>query len=436
MIALKRFFASPVFDDAEKTRAAEALNTILLTVLGLGFVATLGLMLGAISTPLIYAQRLIVLLFTLALKVALNRGYVKRVGVALVAGITVLTTLALSVNGTVRSPATGVYILVSIIAGLAISLQAAYWSAAVNILLVAGLVYGETHGLFPPPANKTNIQQVIVFASIAAGTATLITQALHKIQDALQRAYQNEREVRSLAESLERRVSARTAEAEAARRAAEISAAQAQSARQDLERQLWLADGQSQVAEAIRGEQSLQQLAAHVLQRICKYVDAQAGAVYLLDGAQLNMMGGYAYPARAGFDGRLPLGEGLVGQAAADGKALSAEMPSGTLILSTSIADITPRQVVAAPFSMNGRIVGVLELVTLSKFTEIHFALWQHISETLGAAFQAAQTRARLAELLTESQRQAEELQAQEEELRAANEELLAQAEGMKARQA
>jgi transcriptional regulator with GAF, ATPase, and Fis domain len=121
-----------------------------------------------------------------------------------------------------------------------------------------------------------------------------------------------------------------------------------------------------------------------------------------------------------------------VGQAAVDGKALYTDVPSDTLIISTGLTDIKPRQIAAAPFFMNGKVVGVLELVTLSEFTESHLELWSRISETLGAAFHTVQTRQRLAELLAASQQQAEELQAQEEELRAANEELQAQSENLK----
>jgi transcriptional regulator with GAF, ATPase, and Fis domain len=127
------------------------------------------------------------------------------------------------------------------------------------------------------------------------------------------------------------------------------------------------------------------------------------------------------------------LGEGLAGQAAASGKVMYQSVPSDALVISTGLVDLKPRQIAAAPFLMNGKVVGVLELATLAEFTENHLELWERISETLGAAFRTVQTRERLADLLMNSQQQAEELQAQEEELRAANEELQAQAERLSA---
>jgi methyl-accepting chemotaxis protein len=225
---------------------------------------------------------------------------------------------------------------------------------------------------------------------------------------------------------LEQRVTERTAVAENAR-------AESESARKDIEAQIWLATGQTQLADAMRGELDVRQLAESVISQICQYTGAQAGALFVLDKKTLTLVGRYAYADRPGFEGSFNLGEGLVGQAAADGKVMYlADIPSDMAMISTGLADVKPRQVAAAPFYANGEVVGVIELATLAQFTQTHLELWNRTSESIGAAFRTAQTRQRLAELLLESQQQAEELQTQEEELRAANEELHAQAERTK----
>lgn len=235
-------------------------------------------------------------------------------------------------------------------------------------------------------------------------------------------------------DNLEQRVDERTAVAESARAAAEISANEAETLRKDIEAQVWLATGQTQLAEVMRGEQTLPQLAENVISQICQYTGAQAGALFVLNEKTLALVGRYAYTDRPGFEGSFQLGEGLVGQAAADGKVMTLDViPSDALVISTGLADMKPRQLAAAPFYMNGEVVGVLELATLSAFTRIHLELWNRISESIGAAFNTVQTRQRLAALLMESQAQSEELQSQEEELRAANEELHAEAENLKA---
>jgi nitrate/nitrite-specific signal transduction histidine kinase len=234
-------------------------------------------------------------------------------------------------------------------------------------------------------------------------------------------------QLRSFITSLEQRVTERTAIAESAR-------AESESARKDLESQMWLAKGQTQLAEAMRGELNTPQLAENVVSQLCQYLDAQAGALYLLHDNELTLAGRYAFTDRPGFDGKIQLGQGLVGQSAADGAVLHLEnIPSNTFVISTGLTNITPRQVIAAPFHANKEVVGILEFSALVPFRQEQFELLNRTSESIGVAFRTAQTRQRLAELLEESQQQTEALMAQEEELRAANEELHAQAESLRA---
>ncbi len=233
--------------------------------------------------------------------------------------------------------------------------------------------------------------------------------------------------------NLEQRVAERSAIAESARAESELARAESESARKDLEAQVWLATGQTQLADAMRGEQNIPDLADNIISQLCRYADAQAGALFLLNEKTLTLAGAYAFSDRSGFSGNFQLGEGIVGQAAMDGEVFYLEdIPSDALVISTGLVEVKPRQMIAAPFFANGQVVGVLELATLSVFRQHHFELLQRISEGIGIAFRTAQTRQRLADLLMESQQQAEELLAQEEELRAANEELHAQAENFR----
>lgn len=243
-------------------------------------------------------------------------------------------------------------------------------------------------------------------------------------------------QLQTIQNDLEQIVRERTSLAETARAQAEAARQEAESARQDMEAQIWLATGQTQLAEVMRGEQGIEALAENVISQICRYIGAHAGALYLLHGKTLTLEGHYALVERPGFDGKFQIGEGLVGQAVADGKVIYwNDIPTDAVLISTGLVDITPRQVAAAPFYANGEVVGALELATLSKFTETHLELWNRISESVGVAFRTVQTRQKLTDLLQETQQQAEELQAQEEELRSINEELQAQAESLAAAQ-
>jgi hypothetical protein len=232
--------------------------------------------------------------------------------------------------------------------------------------------------------------------------------------------------------TLEQRVTERTSLVESARAEAEAARNEAESARREVESQMWMTAGQAILAEKIRGEQGVSQLAESIITQISRYLGAHAGALYLMEKGTLNMLGGYAFTARPGFSGKFQIGEGLVGQSAADRRVIQVTRPENAAIISTGLLDFAPRQVLVAPFEDNGQVAGIIELVTLVEFTPAHVNFLARVSESIGVVFRTAQTRQRLADLLMESQQQAEELQTQEEELRAANEELQAQAEHMK----
>ncbi len=239
-------------------------------------------------------------------------------------------------------------------------------------------------------------------------------------------------QLRDLINTLEERVNERTLIAESARAEAEAAAAEAQTVRKDLEAQVWLVTGQAQLAAAMRSEQNTAKLAENVIAQISQYLGAQAGALYLLEKETLTLTGRYSYSARPGFNGKFQLGEGLVGQSAADQRPMLITRPENASIISTGIADFAPRQVLVTPFEESGQVAGVIELATLSEFTSTDTNFLAHVSESIGIAFRTAQARQRLADVLMQTQQQAEELQAQEEELRAANEELQAHTENLK----
>src|SRR5690606_38199430 len=90
----------------------------------------------------------------------------------------------------------------------------------------------------------------------------------------------------------------------------------------------------------------------------------------------------------------------------------------------SSLGGARVRELLLVPARVEGRTVAVVELGFFRAVREADRAFADRVSEALGIAVQAAQSRRRLEELLEETQRQAEELQTQQEELRVSNEEL------------
>ena len=197
--------------------------------------------------------------------------------------------------------------------------------------------------------------------------------------------------------------------------------------RAELRHLLWLQQGQSRVARALLGEQSVESVAQAALRGLCQVLGAEVGAIYRLEGQALLLAGSEgtpsaSLPARQGADAGL-FGE-VLRSAAPRGIV---DVPPGHLDLVSSLGHSAPRHLAIGPIVADGAVQGVVELGfarAQGDDLERELALLALCAESIGMALRSALYRQRLVELLEETQRQSEELQAQQEELRVTNEEL------------
>jgi signal transduction histidine kinase/CheY-like chemotaxis protein/CHASE3 domain sensor protein len=200
--------------------------------------------------------------------------------------------------------------------------------------------------------------------------------------------------------------------------------------------QAWIRSGQMGLSEQMQGDQSLDKLGNNLLGFLAGFVEAQVGAVYIADAGQYRRFAAYAIPADDSVATVRP-GDGLVGQAAKDKRALRVrDVPAGYLPISSGIGKGTPHELVVVPASIDGVVHAVLELGFFGATDADQRELLSRVSESIAVAVRAAKDRQRLEELLQETQQQAEELQAGAEELRVSNEELEEQGRALRESQA
>ncbi|HET8882135.1 MAG TPA: response regulator, partial [Solimonas sp.] len=203
------------------------------------------------------------------------------------------------------------------------------------------------------------------------------------------------------------------------------------------ERYSWVRAGQSGLSARIQGEQRLETLGDNVLEFLAQFMGARAGAIYLREGdGRFRRFSGYALAADAG-DALIRPGDGLLGQAAKERRALRvSDVPEHYLDVASALGRSKARELLIAPAIVDGAVHAVIELGFLRAIHPADEELFERVSETLAIAVRASKDRTRLEELLEETQRQAEELQAQQEELRVSNEELEEQGRVLKESQA
>lgn len=186
----------------------------------------------------------------------------------------------------------------------------------------------------------------------------------------------------------------------------------------------------------LTGDKTNTELARDVLRFVAERLDVQSGALYTvhLDHATLVMAGAYAMNLRPEDRKReIQLGEGLVGQAAADKRFIAvADIPPDAIQQYSRLAgDFAPRYVFAVPFVYQEHLVGVMELWKLRPFDEEQTRLLQTMTEFIAVALYAArkkdevlQQNLSLAAANEEIQRQIEVQAAQSREIEMVNTQL------------
>ncbi|MEE2732843.1 MAG: response regulator [Pseudomonadota bacterium] len=189
---------------------------------------------------------------------------------------------------------------------------------------------------------------------------------------------------------------------------------------------------QEQVAklnEALRGEQTIDQVMQSMLRSLASMLNSLVGAVYLVEGDELVMRASYAYSQRKGDRSRLKIGESLVGQAAVERNLfVVGDLPSDYTPIASGLGESTPRQVMVIPLQFNNHLLAVMELMSFKPFSQEDIEFVTRAAEGMAIALNSAISRVQLADALDRSKLQAEALEQQQEELRATNEELEEQA--------
>jgi signal transduction histidine kinase/DNA-binding response OmpR family regulator/CHASE3 domain sensor protein len=199
-------------------------------------------------------------------------------------------------------------------------------------------------------------------------------------------------------------------------------------------REDWLQTGRVGLSKAMLGDQPVNQLGDNVLGYLCRYLDAHAGAAFSRDrNGPYRRMCTYGIPANGKILDHFSSGEGLLGQAAVDGRSiLVRDVPDGYLAIGSAFGEGKPRHLVVAPAIVDGSTNAVLEFGFVHPLKDDALSLLEQMSEGIGIAVRSANYRSELQNFLEETQRQAEELQAQGEELRVSNEELEEQGRALK----
>ncbi|HEX7880497.1 MAG TPA: response regulator, partial [Candidatus Eisenbacteria bacterium] len=195
----------------------------------------------------------------------------------------------------------------------------------------------------------------------------------------------------------------------------------------------WLKTNLARFTGMLQGQRELDTVGRTLLTELVPLVDAHQGLIYQMEteaNPQLRLLASYGN-SQGGYPERIPLGEGFIGQCAADKRRiLVSEVPPDAVPVGSALFMALPRSIVVFPVNFEGQLKAVIGLTSLNSFSPLQLGFLEQLTSNIGIVLNSIEATMQTEGLLKQSQQLTNELQTQQKELQATNEQL-----GQKAQQ-
>ncbi|MEU9402936.1 HAMP domain-containing protein [Streptomyces sp. NPDC048242] len=193
----------------------------------------------------------------------------------------------------------------------------------------------------------------------------------------------------------------------------------------------WLKGNLARISALMQGRRDLKDVASLIMSELTPVVSAQHGAFFLAmpllegqdaggdseDGYELRLLGSYGCTTGAMPTSFRP-GEGLIGAVAEEKRTLLVEeTPAGYLKITSGLGEARPAQLIVLPVVFEGKVLGVIELASFTKFTHIQRDFLSQIAEMIATSVNTISVNTKTEQLLAQSQELTEQLRERSAEL-------------------
>jgi CheY-like chemotaxis protein/signal transduction histidine kinase/HAMP domain-containing protein len=191
----------------------------------------------------------------------------------------------------------------------------------------------------------------------------------------------------------------------------------------------WLKTNLARFTNMLQGQRDLAVVGRMLLSELAPLVNAQSGVMYLVqtEGApSLRLLASYADQGPGeGHPERLMIGEGLMGQCAADARRLLiTDVPDNVVPIGSALLKVLPKNIIVLPILFEGQVKAVIELSSMNAFTDLQTSFLDQLTASSGIVLNSIEATMQTEALLKQSQQLATELQTRQRELQQTNEQL------------
>jgi len=176
--------------------------------------------------------------------------------------------------------------------------------------------------------------------------------------------------------------------------------------------QYWLKTNLARFGGILQGERDLGRIGSLVLSELSSLLGVQHAVFYVTEAEReptLRRLASYAGHLATEPPKRFRMGEGLVGQCALDHKVLVLDdLPDDYLPIRSGLGEHRPQSVVIQPVVFDDETLGVIELASFRRLSQIQMDFLGQLAETIGITLNTLTADIRQAELQLEQAARAE----------------------------
>ncbi|WKK82967.1 GAF domain-containing protein [Marivirga arenosa] len=204
-------------------------------------------------------------------------------------------------------------------------------------------------------------------------------------------------------------------------------------AQQEEKKRAWATKGLAEIGSILREQEDLNVLTDQIISFIVKYLEANQGALFLIDEkedneeVQLSLKSAYAFKRKKKIHQKVNVGEGLIGQCYLEKDYIYlTEVPENFINITSGLGDANPRSILITPLMVNEEVYGVFEIASFKEIEQYQIDFMLEMGENIAMQLNSIKNNEKTKLLLAEMQEQSQQLHSQEEEMRQNMEELQA----------
>lgn len=197
--------------------------------------------------------------------------------------------------------------------------------------------------------------------------------------------------------------------------------------KEKMQEENWLKTNLAELTAKFQGIQDVQDFARLFITKITPLIEASYGIFYIKNEKRDELCTIATYASNNVEFGStiIHFGEGLVGQAALENKAILLDaVPENYMKIKSGLGSASPAHLYIVPIEYEGKVIAVIEIGSFKPFLLVYQQLLHQVLAIAGININSIIGHMKIGKLLTESQALTEELQSQSEELQQQQEEL------------